>query len=264
MFFSFLCCCRYWWVPGTECALWAKSHVLQHERKLPLHWDTLSTWLPTGSCVRVCLAFFSQACFWKSSLSLLDQQALSAVMFLAHRKSVIPQGLGVYSVFLLQRVGKKMNSSCGSDCQLWATRVSWHKSAQRVMHPATSRILPWQGAFYRVTEPTYLWNCLFSRGVGSGASGLSAFRALTLRSTMVVQWWVIMTPRECGGDRGWVSRLPAHSHLILFTYSAVWNTVFSGFWINCFVFSLPLQKCCTLFRYWVGGVLGKWDNGHHE
>lgn len=158
----FLCCCRYWWVSGTECALWAESHVLQHERKLPLHWDTLSTWLPTGSCVRVCLAFSSQACFWKSScLSLLDQQALSAVMFLTHRKSVIPQGLGVYCVFLLQRVGKQTNSSCSSDCQLWAARVSWNKSAQCVMHQATSRIPPQQGAFYRVIEPTHLWNCLF-------------------------------------------------------------------------------------------------------
>lgn len=180
-----LCCCRYWWVSGTECALWAKSHVLQHERKLPLHWDTLSTWLPTGSCVRVCLAFSSQACFWKSSfLSLLDQQALSVVIFLTHRKSIIPQGLEVYSVFLLQRVGKKMNSSCSSDCQLWAARVSWNKSAQCVMHQATSRIFPQQGAFYRMIEPTYL--CLFSLGVASVFSGLSAFRAFALRSTTVV------------------------------------------------------------------------------
>ena len=77
-----LCYCRCWWVSGAECALWTESHVLQYERKLPVHPDALSARLPTGSCVRVCLAFSSQTCFWKSFfLSLLDQQPLSAVMF---------------------------------------------------------------------------------------------------------------------------------------------------------------------------------------
>lgn len=65
-------------------------------------------------------------------------------------------------------------------------QVSWNKSAQCVMHQGTSRIPPQQGAFYRVIEPTYLWNCLFSLGVAWGFSGLSAFRALALRSTTAV------------------------------------------------------------------------------
>ena len=54
---------RCWWVSGAECALWAKSHVLQHERKLPVHRYPLSTQLPTGSCFRVRLASSSQKYF---------------------------------------------------------------------------------------------------------------------------------------------------------------------------------------------------------
>lgn len=73
---------RCWRVSGAECALWAKPHVLQHERKLPMHRYALSTQLPTGSCLGVCLAFPSQTCFCKSLFFFLfDQHTLFVVMF---------------------------------------------------------------------------------------------------------------------------------------------------------------------------------------
>lgn len=99
--------CRCWWVSGAECTLWAESHVLQHERKLPVHWYALSTWLPAASLFRVCLPSSSQTCFGKSFFpSLLDQQALSTVMFHSQQVS-FPQGIWGYTVFLLQWMGKK-------------------------------------------------------------------------------------------------------------------------------------------------------------
>lgn len=207
-----LCYCRCWWVSGAECALWAESHVLQYERKLPVHPDALSTRLPTGSCVRVCLAFSSQTCFWKSFfLSLLDQQPLSAVMF--HSQEVnSPPGIESYDVFLLQWTGKKWAHPAAATAAETITlicRVSWSKSPQHVIHQTTSRILPRQEAFYRAIEPAFLWNCLISVGVASGFSGLSAVRALQEVSWLL--WgWVNMTPWERGGEQRWVSGLSIH------------------------------------------------------
>lgn len=36
--------------------------------------------------------------------------------------------------------------------------------------------------------------------------------------------------------------LLTHISSFVYIHSAVWNTVFSGFWINCFVFSLPYRN----------------------
>lgn len=119
---------RCWWMSGAECALWAKPHVLQHERKLPVHRYALSTQLPTGSCVRVCLAFSSWACFWKSFfLSLLYQQTLSVVMFNSQEVNN-PRKMRRYSVFLLHEWARNeliLQQPLKPKLSLLAAKASW-------------------------------------------------------------------------------------------------------------------------------------------
>lgn len=142
-----------------------------------------------------------------SSLSLTNNPCLQSCF--THRKSVAPQGIESYDVFLLQWTGKKWAhpaAATAAETITLSCRVSWSMSPQHVIHQATSIILPHQETFYRVIEPAFLWNCLISVGVASGFSGLSDVRALQ-EVSWLLWWWVNMTPWERGGEQRWVSGL---------------------------------------------------------
>lgn len=140
---------RCWWVSGAECALWTESHVLQHERKLPVHRYPLSTQLPTGSCFRVCLTFSSQKYFWKA----FSPQPINSVVACNSQEVNNPRGIWHCSVFLPQWMGMKWAHPAAATVALTITvgcQGFPGASPQYVIHHATSRILPQQWAFYRV------------------------------------------------------------------------------------------------------------------
>lgn len=154
--------------------------------------------------------------------------------------------------------GQEMNSSCGPHGDLiypsGPPRFPGTSPQHGIRH-ATSRILPQPWAFYGVS--VFPGSFLVSVCVASELGGLWALRAFQEVPWLLLRW-LTATSWENGDEQVWVSSLPVH------TFPAVWNTVFSGFWINSSIDSLSLQKCSTLFRLQVTGVLEIRGSAPHE